>query len=138
MGRRTCTANTIITATQITNAPPAATAITLLRGPGSSDDETSRNSSKPLSSTAAMGSTAFRAQLMCRLRVTAGDAAVALPTVAWVVRIGVVALTQSPAVSCRILISYHLTSKLKKHGAGSWGQPLTQIRALQTWWSSCV
>ena len=79
MGRRTLKENTTSTAAQITKAPPAATAITLLRGPGSSDEETSTNSSSPLTSTTAIGSSAFSAQFMCRARSTTGAAATARP-----------------------------------------------------------
>src|ERR1019366_2987467 len=70
MGRRICTASTMMTATQTTNAPPAATAITPLRWSDSSEDDTSMNKSNPLSRTAAIGSTAFSVQLMWRLRTT--------------------------------------------------------------------
>ena len=42
--------------------------MTTWRSPAASDKETSTNSSSPLSTTAATGSTAFSAQLMCRLR----------------------------------------------------------------------
>src|SRR5262252_8903843 len=86
----------MITAIQITKAPPAATAITSLRGPASSDDDTRRNSSKPLRRTAAIGNTAFSAQLIRRLRITVGATSSGCLTSLAVVRIGVETLITGP------------------------------------------
>src|ERR1019366_8055165 len=72
IGRRTETASTIMTAMQMSNAPAAATAMMTCRSPSASDRETSTNSSNPFSNTAAIGNTAFRAQLRWRLRATGG------------------------------------------------------------------
>src|ERR1017187_7635477 len=87
----------MMTATQATYAPPAATAITALRWSDSSDDDTSMNSSRPLSRTAAMGSTAFSVQLMWRLRTTVSAGFTGHGVTVSLDRIGVGAFT---AVSC--------------------------------------
>ena len=82
----------MISAMQTTNAPPAATAITSLRGPGARDDDTSKNNNKPLRRTAAIGSTAFNAQLIRRFRSTVGATSRDSPPLFSIVRIELVML----------------------------------------------
>ncbi len=70
MGRRTETASTMMTATQMTKRTGGGDGDDDVALACASDSETSTNSNSPFSSTAAIGRTALSAQLMCRLRVT--------------------------------------------------------------------